>query len=36
VSQQDIDQGDLVMRIEFAPVRPAEFVLISLTIIAKT
>jgi Bacteriophage tail sheath protein len=35
-SQQDTDQGRLAMLVGFAPVRPAEFVLIRLTIIAGT
>ncbi len=36
VSQRDVDLGRLIMLIGFAPVRPAEFVIIRLTIIAKT
>jgi hypothetical protein len=35
-SQQDTDRGRLAMLIGFAPVRPAEFVLIRLTVIAGT
>jgi Bacteriophage tail sheath protein len=36
ISQQDVDLGRLVMLIGIAPVRPAEFVVIRLTIVAKT
>ena len=36
VRQRDVDLGRLIMLIGFAPVRPAEFVIIGLTIIAKT
>ncbi len=36
VSQQDVDLGRLAMLIGFAPVRPAEFVVIRLVIIVKT
>jgi uncharacterized protein len=35
VSQRDVDLGRLVMLIGFAPERPAEFVIIRLTIIAE-
>jgi phage tail sheath protein FI len=35
VRQRDVDLGRLIMLIGFAPVRPAEFVIIRLTIIAQ-
>jgi len=36
MSQRDVDLGRLIILIGFAPVRPAEFVIIRLTIIAET